>query len=97
LLNGSNVILLPAHFWIQERACQRAAISSSHDDTHLVSTTPAIRKILVIVKPFVDIENVTHDKTVQHVIFGLCSGFYTVIKRIGGLPLTISYKMKATH
>lgn len=91
------MVQMSAHFWIQERACPGAAISSSHDDSHLVSTTPAIRKILVVVKPFVDIENVMHDKTVQHVIFGLCSGFYTVIKRIGGLPLTISYKMKATH
>ena len=92
LFNGSNLVLLPAHFWIQERACQRAAAissSSSHDDSHLVGTIPAIRKV--------DIENATNDKMVQHVIFGLCSGFYTALKGIGGLPLTISYITEATH
>jgi len=92
LFNGSNLVLLPAHFWIQERACQRAAAissSSSHDDTHVVGTTSEIRKV--------DIENVTHDKMMQHVVFGLCSGFYTALKGIGGLPLTISYITEATH
>jgi len=98
LSNGSNVVMLPAHFWIQERACQRAAIiSSSHDDTYVVGTTPAIRKDSVVVKSFADIKNITHDKMIQHVVFGLCSGFYTALKGIGGLPLTISYITEATH
>ena len=89
IFNGMSIILIPIHFWIQQRAQERRKKSiqvlskssdkSAHERYHD------------------GYDSFEYTKAVQHASFGVCSGFVSSLMGVGGLPLTMSYLTEATN
>lgn len=110
IFNGSSVIMIPAHYWIQQRASQRAAKLSLDDqkderinrnvDPSILPTVSSVTinptwSIVVLDKT--PLCSTITNKMLQHACFGLCAGLYSSLRGIGGLPLAVSYITEATH
>jgi uncharacterized membrane protein YfcA len=110
IFNGSSVIMIPTHYWIQQRACQRAAelpLDNQNDervnhsaDPSVVPTASSVTSnptwnIAVVDK--IPLCPTITSKMLQHACFGLCAGLYSSLRGIGGLPLAVSYITEATH
>jgi len=105
--NGFSLVLIPTHFWIQ----QRRAASSSVKDVHreiaevcksgngLFSLTEDCKEsasIKATTNNITSLERIAsltmNNKLIwQHAYFGLFSGVLSALMGVGGLPITMSY------
>jgi len=112
IFNGSSVIMIPTHYWIQQRACQRAAkqsldnqkderVRQREDRTSIVPSATSITSNqnwnIVAVEKSIPTCTIITREMLQHACFGLCAGLYSSLRGIGGLPLAVSYITEATH
>lgn len=81
--NGFSIVLIPTHFYIQERAKGRQQEDTSTEQEHN-GVDPTIHPL-----PW--------PQVAQHASFGVCSGVVSALMGVGGLPLTMSYITEATH
>lgn len=82
--NGFSIVLIPTHFWIQERAKRRRSKSSSaaNEGKQMFAT---------------DYKDYPTRLVLQHASFGLVSGVVSSLMGVGGLPLPMSYLTEATN
>lgn len=108
IFNGSSVIMIPTHYWIQQRAYWRAAqqpIDHNKDEcTNQIRRPTASPQTSSLMKSNHKLGGISRPteiaatkETFQHVSFGLCAGLYSSLRGIGGLPLAVSYITEATH
>ena len=79
--NGFSIILIPTHYWIQ----QRAKTKSSVDKEALSSKVQSLSFTA---------DNAP--QLSQHAAFGIISGIISSLMGVGGLPLAMSYITEAT-
>lgn len=80
--NGFSIVLIPTHYWIQQRAKARGgkehkAWSSKVETIMFTAENSAVM--------------------VQHATFGVVSGIISSLMGVGGLPLAMSYITEATE
>lgn len=94
--NAASIVLIPTHYWIQERAKRRRAtlqqskkpLENAEQCTETDGTSSEESTV-----------SSSHPDTgsmLQHACFGMISGTISAIMGVGGLPLSMSYMTEAT-
>lgn len=87
--NGFSIILIPTHYYIQERAKKRQSLASKREKDALTLDPTATSGGLLGIVPW--------NEVAQHASYGICSGIISALMGVGGLPLTMSYITEATQ
>jgi len=89
IFNGMSILLIPTHFWIQQRAQERhkKSIQNSSASNDKVQHQRYQNGYDIF----------EYSKALQHASFGVCSGLVSSLMGVGGLPLTMSYLTEATN
>ena len=80
--NGFSIVLIPTHYWIQQRAKMKQLSEGNENQVPTVFLNDS--SILLLRS-----ENAA--LFAQHATFGLVSGLISSLMGVGGLPLTMSY------
>jgi uncharacterized membrane protein YfcA len=96
IFNAWSIVLIPTHFWIQDRAKRRRELLAS---TAAVQTTN-----YAIAETGADTKSVTSynfrenpQELLQFAAFGLCQGVVSSLMGVGGLPLSMSFLTEMTN
>jgi len=92
--NGFSILLIPTHFWIQQRASARSVITADID-ARKITSPPKEHKSGHTGMHLMD--GIPTPFLLQHASFGLVSGIISALMGVGGLPLTISYITETTE
>jgi uncharacterized membrane protein YfcA len=95
IFNAWSIVLIPTHFWIQDRAKRRREQRAS---TAPVETTAAIAETGTDNEPVVSY-NIRENpqELLQFAVFGLCQGVVSSLMGVGGLPLSMSFLTEMTN
>lgn len=89
--NGFSIVLIPTHYWIQQRAKMKRSTEKENRVSILGNEDDDSSSSL----PCAD-DDATSLLMAQHATFGLVSGLLSALMGVGGLPLTMSYITEAT-
>lgn len=97
IFNGLSIVLIPIHFWVQQRAQNRPQQLPSDNSTHFPAQLPSDNATRFPARLVFDYTITEDSKIIQHAAYGVFSGLLSSLMGVGGLPITMSYLTETTN